>query len=161
MVAETLEPQLVESLRKSAWEVLEAMVFLTPKSVEPIPEQSSAFDEEVVVLIGFTGTKSGTFAVRTNESLASLMAANMLMMETSELSGFEEVADAFGEIVNTLTGCFKNDWVANGNQMELSVPHVIHKGSVNICSDNVTGIRSGIRVELDEHFVDIGVHFKG
>ncbi|MFT7534170.1 MAG: chemotaxis protein CheX [Hyphomicrobiaceae bacterium] len=161
MVAETLEPHLVESLRKSAWEVLETMVFLTPKSIEPIPEKSSTFDDEVIGLLGFTGTKSGTFAIRTSESLASLMAAKMMMMETSEISGFDEVADAFGEIVNMLSGSFKNDWVATGNQMELSVPHVIRKGSVNISSDNATGFRSGIRVQLDEHFVDIGVHFKG
>lgn len=161
MVAETLEPHLVESLRKSAWEVLETMVFLTPTSVEPIAEDSSLFTDEVIGLLGFTGTKSGTFAVRTSESLATLMAAKMMMMETSELSSFEEVADAFGEIVNMLTGCFKSDWVANGNQMELSVPHVIRKGRVNIKSDNVTGLRSGIRVELNEHFVDIGVYFQG
>ncbi|MFT4512892.1 MAG: chemotaxis protein CheX [Planctomycetota bacterium] len=160
MVAKTLEPHLVESLRKSAWEILETMVFLTPTSVEPIAEESSTFNDAVIGLLGFTGTKSGTFAVRTSEDLASLMAAKMMMMETSELSGFEEIADAFGEIVNMLAGGFKNDWVANGNQMELSVPHVIRKGSVKINSDAGSGVHSGIRIKLDEHFVDIGVHFQ-
>lgn len=161
MVTETLEPHLVESLRKSAWEVLETMVFLTPTSFEQIAEESSVFEDEVIGLLGFTGTRSGTLVVRTSEALAQLMAAKMLMMDTSELTDFEEVADSFGEIVNMLTGSFKNDWVANGNQMELSVPHVIHKGCVNINSDNSSGVRSGIRVQLDEHFVDIGVHFQG
>ena len=40
MVAETLEPHLVETLRKSAWEVLETMVFLTPSSMEPLTEHT-------------------------------------------------------------------------------------------------------------------------
>tara|TARA_R110002072_G_scaffold174303_4_gene329497 strand:+ start:113420 stop:113902 length:483 start_codon:yes stop_codon:yes gene_type:complete len=160
-MVETLEPHLVESLRKSAWDVLETMVFLTPTSVEPICDEPSTFSDEVIGLLGFTGTRSGTFAVRTSERLASLMSAKMLMKEASEHSGSAEIADSFGEIVNMLTGSFKNDWVATGNQMELSVPHVIRKGSVNINSDGHAGLRSAVRVELGDHFVDIGVHFQG
>ena len=123
MPAQTLEPHLVETLRKSAWEILETMVFMTPSSVEPRAEDSSVFNDDVVGLLGFTGTRSGTFVVRTTDQLASTMAAKMLMMEPGEIEGFEEVADAFGEIVNMLSGSFKNEWVANGNQMDLSVPH--------------------------------------
>jgi CheY-specific phosphatase CheX len=161
MVAETLEPHLVETLRKSAWEVLETMVFLTPSSMEPLTEHTSTFSDQVIGLLGFTGTESGTFVVRTSEQMASIMAAKMLMMEPEELSGFDEVADAFGEIVNMLSGSFKNDWVANGNQMELSVPNVIQHGKVNINRENIPGVRSGIRLQLDDQFVDIGIHFQG
>ena len=161
MVAETLEPHLVETLRKSAWEVLETMVFLTPSSMEPLTEHTSTFSDQVIGLLGFTGTESGTFVVRTSEQMASIMAAKMLMMEPEELSGFDEVADAFGEIVNMLSGSFNNDWVANGNQMELSVPNVIQHGKVNINRENIPGVRSGIRLQLDDQFVDIGIHFQG
>lgn len=160
MPAQTLEPHLVETLRKSAWEVLETMVFMTPTSVEPRAEDASVFADEVVGLLGFTGTRSGTFVVRTSEQLARTMAAKMLMAEPEELESFEEVADAFGEIVNMLSGGFKNEWVANGNQMDLSVPHVIREGSVNINSDGVGGLRSGIRVVINDTFVDIAVHFE-
>jgi len=160
MPAQTLEPHLVETLRKSAWEILETMVFMTPSSVEPRAEETSTFFDEVIGLLGFTGTRSGTFVLRTNEKLARTMAAKMLMMEPEDLESFDEVADAFGEIVNMLSGSFKNEWVANGNQMDLSVPHVIREGSVNINSDNVSGVRSGIRVQIDDTYVDIGVHFE-
>lgn len=161
MVAETLEPQIVETLSKSAREVLETMVFLTPSSIESISEEGSRFSDPVIGLLGFTGTKSGTFVVRTTEALAATMAAKMLMMEPSELSGFEEISDAFGEIVNMLSGTFKNDWIVNGNQMELSVPNVIQHGSVNINYEKAPGMRSGIRVQLDDEFVDVGIHFQG
>ena len=160
MTAKTLEPHLVETLRKSAWEILETMVFMTPSSVEPRAEDSAVFHDEVIGLLGFTGTRSGTFVVRTTGQLARTMAAKMLMMEPEEIAGFEEVADAFGEIVNMLSGSFKNEWVANGNQMDLSVPHVVREGNVNINSDNSSGVRSGIRVLIDDTHVDIGVHFE-
>lgn len=160
MPAQTLEPHLVETLRKSAWEILETMVFMTPSSVEPRAEDSSVFKDDVVGLLGFTGTRSGTFVVRTTDQLACTMAAKMLMMEPGEIEGFEEVADAFGEIVNMLSGSFKNEWVANGNQMDLSVPHVVRGGNVKMNSDNGNSVRSGIRVLIDGTHVDIGVHFE-
>ncbi|MFN3243454.1 MAG: chemotaxis protein CheX [Planctomycetota bacterium] len=160
MPAQTLEPHLVETLRKSAWEILETMVFMTPSSVEPLAEDTSIFHDQVVGLLGFTGTRSGTFVVRTSDDLARTMAAKMLMMEPGDLDDFEEVADAFGEIVNMLSGSFKNEWVANGNQMDLSVPHVVRHGNVNINSDAVSGVRSGIRVQIEDMHVDIGVHFE-
>lgn len=159
MTTETLEPHLLESLRNSAWEILETMVFLTPTAIEPIADEPSKFRDEVIGLLGFTGTRCGTFVVRTTEGAATLMAAKMLMMEPTELGSFADVADAFGEIVNMLSGNFKNAWVANGNQMELSVPNVIHNGSVTVESNAPGALRSAIRVQLDERFVDVGVHF--
>ena len=75
-----------------------------------------------------------------------------------ELSSFEEVSDAFGEIVNMLSGSFKNEWVAEGNQMDLSIPTVIREGSVNINSDS--GVRSGVCVRIDDQQVDVGIHFE-
>lgn len=160
MVVETLEPHLVDSLRKSAWEILETMVFLTPTSVEVQTVQKDAFSDAVIGLLSFTGTKSGTIFVRTSDELASLMAAKMLMVEPSELSGFDEVADAFGEIVNMLGGNFKNEWVASGNQMELSVPHVVQSGNMPINSSSLAGLRSCVRVDIDGKHVDIDVHFQ-
>lgn len=160
MVVETLEPHLVESLQKSAWEILETMVFLTPTSVEVQPLEKTAFSDEVIGLLSFTGTKSGTIFVRTSKELANLMAAKMLMMETDELGGFEEVADAFGEIVNMLGGNFKNEWVAGGNQMELSVPHVVQSGNMPINTSVLSGLRSCVRVDIDGKHVDIDVHFQ-
>jgi len=160
MVVEALEPHLVEALKKSAWEILETMVFLTPSSIDVHTVEKNAFADEVIGLLSFTGTKSGTLFVRTSRELADLMAAKMLMMEPSELESFEETADAFGEIVNMLAGNFKNEWVAGGNQMELSIPHVVQSGSMHINTASMTGLRSCVRVDIDGQTVDIDVHFQ-
>jgi chemotaxis protein CheX len=160
MTTQTLEPHLVESLRQSAREILETMVFLSPQSIDALPEERSAFSDQVIGLLGFTGTRSGTFVVRTDETTARTIAAKMLMMEPSELGAFQEAADAFGEVVNMLAGNFKNAWVASGNQMDLSVPNVIHRGNVSVRSEGAGCLRSRIRVTLPESTLDVGVHFE-
>ena len=96
----------------------------------------------------------------TSAAMAKLMAAKMLMMEPEEISDQEEVADAFGEIVNMLGGNFKNAWVETGNQMELCVPNVVFNGRVRVNSDAANCLRSCVRVQLDDEVVDIGVHFE-
>lgn len=160
MTSETLDPQLVESLQSAAREILETMVFMTPDCIEQVPETSSTFTTEVVGLLGFTGTRSGNFVVRTTEELARTIAAKMLMMEPSEIASFQEAADGFGELVNMLSGNFKNAWVANGNQMELSVPNVIHNGEVRVNSDHEGSLRSCVRVAVAGHNLDVGIHFE-
>lgn len=160
MAITTLEPHLVESLQHSAKEILETMVFLTPERIEVVPELSSTFQAEVVGLLGFTGTRSGNFVVRTTEKLARTIAAKMLMMDPSELGSFNEAADGFGELVNMLSGNFKNAWVANGNQMDLSVPNVIHNGEVRVNSEHEGSLRSCVRVTLEGQSLDVGIHFE-
>jgi CheY-specific phosphatase CheX len=160
MTIQTLEPHLVESLQGSAREILETMVFMTPDKVEAVPEEGSLFAAEVVGLLGFTGTRSGTFVIRTTTSLAMTIAAKMLMMEPSELKDFHEAADGFGELVNMLSGNFKNAWVAQGNRMDLSVPNVIHNGEVKVNSERPGSLRSCVRVTLGTGTLDVGVHFE-
>ena len=160
MTIQALEPHLLEDLRQSAQEILETMVFITPQSIDAVPENSSMFRAPVIGLLGFTGTRSGTFVVRTDEIVAKTVAAKMLMMEVAELGSFQETADAFGEVVNMLAGNFKNAWVTNGNQMELSTPNVIHGGEVSVRSDTDGCLRTCIRVQLDQGIIDVGVHFE-
>lgn len=160
MAAQTLAPHLVETLRGSAREILETMVSLTPTSVDAREETAATFHDEVIGLLGFTGTRSGTFVVRTSLRFAKQMAANMLMAQPEELEDFEEVSDAFGELVNMLGGNFKNEWVAGGNQMDLSIPTVIREGQVTVSSACARGIRSGVRVVVGEDSFDVGLHFE-
>ena len=42
--------------------------------------------------------------------------------------------------------------------MDLSIPTVIREGNVNINSDS--GVRSGVRVQVDDQQVDVGIHFE-
>lgn len=160
MAIETLEPHLVEALRNSAQEILETMVMMTPTSIDAAPEEGSTFADAAIGMLGFTGTRSGTFVIRTSEAMAKAMAAKMLMMEPEEIEDEAEVADAFGEICNMLGGNFKNAWVATGNQMELSVPNVVFRGSVKVNSEKASSLRSCVRVQIDGEKVDIGVHFE-
>ena len=132
MGTSTLEPHLVETLQQAAWEVFETMVFMTPASGEALADSTKRFRGEVAGLLGFTGTRSGSFVVLTSRTLATTMAAKMLMMEPEEMTDFDEVADAFGEVVNMISGSFKNAWVAAGNLMELSVPNVVENGRITV-----------------------------
>jgi len=160
MAIETLDPHLVDSLQSSAREILETMVFMHPEKVEVVPELTSSFSSEVVGLLGFTGTRSGNFVVRTTERLARTIAAKMLMMDPSEITQFSEAADGFGELVNMLSGNFKNAWVAQGNHMDLSCPNVIHNGEVRVNSDREGCLRSCVRVLVDGETIDVGIHFE-
>lgn len=160
MVVETLEPHLVETLKSSACKILESMVSLTPSSAEVRTVDYDAFSDEIIGMLSFTGTKSGTLFVRTSSELATLMAAKMLMIEPSDLESFADTADAFGEIVNMLAGNFKNEWVADGKQMELSIPHVVRSGNMHFKSASITGLRSCVRLDIDGQHVDIVVHLK-
>lgn len=160
MAVESLAPELVSSLQASAREILETMVFVKPTSIVEVPEDASMFEDEVVGLLGFTGTRSGTFAVRTTETVAKLVAAKMLMMEPSEMTDFAEAADGFGELVNMISGNFKNAWVATGNQMDLSVPNVITQGRVRLNSDGDGALRSCVKITLPEGELLVGVHFE-
>jgi chemotaxis protein CheX len=160
MATQTLEPHLIDSLQQSAREILETMVSMVPQAVSAEPEDRSEFNDPVIGLLGFTGTRSGTFVVRTSEGLARTIAAKMLMMEPAEMGSFAEAVDAFGEVVNMLAGNFKNVWVSEGNQMDLSVPTVIHNGHVTVQSHADGCLRSRVRVQLDGGTLDIGVHFE-
>ncbi len=160
MATQTLEPHLIGSLQQAAREILKTMVFMPPQSVTAEAEDCSVFNDPVIGLLGFTGTRSGTFVVRTTEDLAKLIAAKMLMMEPGEMASFGEAVDAFGEVVNMLAGNFKNAWVAGGNQMDLSVPNVIHNGRVTVPSANDACLRSRVRAHLETGTLDIGVHFE-
>ncbi len=160
MAVESLAPELVDSLRTSAREILETMVFVKPTAIEEVPETSSVFRDEVVGLLGFTGTRNGTFAVRTSVAIAKLVAAKMLMMEPEEMADFDEAADGFGELVNMISGNFKNAWVATGNQMDLSVPNVIYRGRVSLNSAVPGALRSCVRISLPEGDLLVGVHFE-
>lgn len=156
----TLEPKLVASLQAAAREILETMVFLPPTEIGEVLLTTSVLQAGVTGLLPFTGTRKGTFAVSTTETLARTVAAKMLMMEPGDLGSFQEAADAFGEVVNMIGGNFKNAWVAEGNRMDLSTPQVVHNGEISVNSDKPGSLRSGIRVVLPEGELLIGVHFE-
>jgi CheY-specific phosphatase CheX len=158
MTTQTMDPALVEGLQASAREILETMVFLTPDRIEVIPASDTTFHAEVVGLLGFTGTRSGTVAVRTTAQLAKTIAAKMLMVEPEEMGSIEEACDGFGELVNMLSGNFKNAWVALGNQMDLSVPNVVLDGNVRL--NHHIELRTCVRIHVGDAQLDVGVYLE-
>lgn len=160
MTTQELTPELVRSLQESTREILETMVFVTPTGMNEEPETRSSFEDEVVGVLSFTGTRCGTVCIRTDETVAKTIAAKMLMMEPGDFGSFAEAADGFGELVNMVCGNFKNAWVAQGNQMDLSVPTVIHRGRVSLKSDAAGAVRSCVRVALPFGEMRVGVHFE-
>ena len=160
LTIQVLEPHLLEGLRQSVKDILETMVFTSPQSVDAVAEDCSEFSAPVIGTLGFTGTRKGSFVVRTDEIVTRTLAAKMLMMEVSDLGSFQEVADAFGEVVNMVAGNFKNAWVAGGNQMNLATPNVIQGGTARVGSDTDGSLRTCIRVQLEQGNLDIGLHFE-
>lgn|SRR5690606_13086683 len=160
MTEQALDSALVESLQASAREILETMVFLTPDRIEVVDEAGPTFEADVIGTLGFTGTRAGTVIVRANEALAKTIAAKMLMMEPDELGGLSEACDGFGELVNMISGNFKNAWVANGNQMDLSVPNVILNGGVRLKTSLDPAMRTGLRISVAGEHLDVGIHFE-
>ena len=160
MTIETLEPHLLASLQAAAREILETMAETTPDAIEEVPETTSTFRDEVVGLLPFTGTRSGTFVVRCTEAMAMTIAGRLLRLGPGEQCSLEEAADGFGEVVNMLGGSFKNAWVAGGARMDLSVPSVVHRGEVMVDSDGPGSQRSCIRITCEGSTFDVGIHFE-
>ncbi|MFO1076835.1 MAG: chemotaxis protein CheX [Planctomycetota bacterium] len=159
MAAQGLEPDLQEGICASAREILETMASMVPESVTLMTEPPS-WVHQVTGLLGFTGTTNGTVVVGSSEKLAKAIAAKMLMMAPEELTNFDEAADAFGEVVNMLAGNFKNAWVTKGNEMNLSVPTVIHEGSVHV-QQRAHAIVTSIRAVVAGEHLDITIMFEG
>jgi CheY-specific phosphatase CheX len=153
----TLDPEMVQSLAASARDVLETMMAMVPSQTEEVPSPVTDLQDEVVGLLGFTGSHCGTFVVRSSDSLARTIVARMLMMDPAELGSFEAAADGFGELVNMISGNFKNAWVARGNRMDLSVPNVIHKGRVRADAHHEHTMRTCVKLTFAEGELFAGV----
>lgn len=154
---QTLDPEMVQSLTGAAREVLETMMAMVPQHAEEVPSPTADLRDEVVGLLGFTGSHCGTFVVRSSDKLARTIVAKMLMMEPEELTSFDEAADGFGEVVNMISGNFKNAWVARGHRMDLSVPNIIHKGTVRVDAHHEHTIRTCVRLSFSEGDLFAGV----
>ncbi|MCA8976744.1 MAG: chemotaxis protein CheX [Planctomycetes bacterium] len=165
MATQGLEPDLIEGLISSSREVMETMVFMTPEAIDAtngdeIEVHPNSFTSEVICTLGFTGTRSGAVVVTSSKALACRIAAKMLMMEPDEFESFSEAADGFGEVVNMITGNFKNAWVAKGNEMHLAVPTVSQNGEVHI-HHKEGEINCRIRVVLEGEPLEVTVLFEG
>ncbi len=147
---ELLEPKYAEGLLKSVHEVFETMIFMTPTGTAEVDDDSFCnIHDEVIGVLGFTGTRTGLVAIRCNKPLALQVCAGMLGMEPEEIEGDADVADSFGELANMIGGSFKNLWVEDGNTMDLAIPSVVFGQGTTLCT-SADGISYGARLEFDQ-----------
>lgn len=160
MAIQTLEPHLVESLQNSAREILETMVFMTPDNIEVVPEIESSFKSEVVGLLWLHRHPLRQLRGPDHRAARAHHRSEDAHDEHQRTRQLLRSQDGFGELVNMLSGNFKNAWVANGNQMDLSVPNVIHNGEVRVNSKHEGSLRSCVRVTVEGQVLDVGIHFE-
>ena len=158
MVTETLHPKLADILRRCAREVFEATVGSTPTSVEPCAVPTRGFDDEVVGVLGFTGSRRGALVVATGDRLACAMAARL--QEPGTGGPGDAADDGFARVVARLGAGFRAAWTEGGHLLELAVPYVVRGGRVLVAAAGSAGLRSCVRVAIEDRHVDVGVQFE-
>ena len=141
MVTETLHPKLADILRRCAREVFEATVGSTPTSVEPCAVPTRGFDDEVV-----------------GDRLACAMAARL--QEPGTGGPGDAADDGFARVVARLGAGFRAAWTEGGHLLELAVPYVVRGGRVLVAAAGSAGLRSCVRVAIEDRHVDVGVQFE-
>lgn len=161
MTMEALDSKYCEGLVKSAKEVFETMIFMTPTDIKELGEEdySQTIRDEVIGILGFTGTKSGVVSLHGSKNLGAAICASMLGMEIDEVEGDQDIADSFGELVNMITGSFKNLWVEDGNAMDLSIPSVVFGEGVSLSTAKSSHIGYACRMYFDAGTLEINLRF--
>ena len=155
---QVLEMKYAEGVVRAATEVFETMIFMSPSEVTEFGDYPSTVQDEVIGILGFTGTYSGLFAFTGSMQLARAICASMLGMEETEIEGVQDVADSFGELVNMVAGNFKNLWVADGNTMDLTIPSVVFGEGVSLTTGK-SHTSYACRMKFDAGCLDINIRF--
>jgi chemotaxis protein CheX len=119
-----LQPQIIDSIRRSA-----INVFSTMLGVELGPGEASIehgtpdANDGVVSFIGVAGAWAGTGIVVCSPNLACGVCNQMLMTDNSEVN--EEVLDAVAELANMIVGSVKTDLEGQVGPLGLSIPTVV------------------------------------
>ena len=119
-----LQPQIMDSIRRSAISVFSTMLGVELGPGEASIEHSTpdAIDG-VASFIGVAGAWAGTGSVFCSPDLACRVCNRMLMTDNSEVN--EEVLDAVAELTNMIVGSVKNDLEAHVGVLGLSIPTVV------------------------------------
>ncbi len=119
-----LQPQLIDSIKRSA-----INVFSTMLGVELAPGEASIecstpdSNDGVVSFVGVAGAWAGTGIVFCSAELACRVCNHMLLTDNSEVN--EEVLDAVGELTNMIIGSVKTDLEVELGPLGLSIPTVV------------------------------------
>jgi len=111
-------------------------IFQSMLGVEPTLHAAERTDRPmknagVAAIVGYAGEHEGTVIFSCGKPLAASLAELMLMEEDLDPDG-EEVDDAMGEIANMIAGQCKNLVCPKGNEVQLSIPVIIHDGDYRL-----------------------------
>jgi CheY-specific phosphatase CheX len=149
MSKELLATPLPDQLESAMHEVFSTMIPIPIESLERKPVISAASNCEVLAVLGYNGTKVGSFLVTTSNGLAKKIAATLLMADSPDEVSDEETSDALGEVLNMIGGNFKNFLVENGQAMELATPTVVAGSTMhaNLPTKSVAGFTLDFALE--------------
>lgn len=154
-----LEQKYADGVIQAATAVFETMIPMALVGSENCSPVAALPDDEVIAIMGFTGTRPGVIALGSSRDLALAICANMLGTVKSEIRDDLEVADSFGELVNMIAGNFKNVWVADGNEMDLALPSVIFGVDVSMSSGRSCHTAYACKVKFGEGDLHIDLRF--
>jgi CheY-specific phosphatase CheX len=159
MTAVQIESRYADALVGSATEVFATMVQMEARTHRHVMPSAETIHDEIVAVLGFTGSQGGVFVLSARLAFARKAAASMLMADESEFEDPSAVADSFGELCNMVGGSFKNLWVADGHRMDLSVPSVAIGERVDVMTGNKIAASHGVVIGFDSGELRIDLRF--
>jgi chemotaxis protein CheX len=118
-----LQPQILDSIRRSAINVFATMLGVELGSGEASIERSTfEANDGVVSFVGVAGAWAGTGAVVCSSDLACRVCNQMLTTDNRVIN--DEVLDAFAELTNMIIGCVKTDLEGQVGPLGLGIPTV-------------------------------------
>ncbi|HHI78708.1 MAG TPA: chemotaxis protein CheX [Planctomycetes bacterium] len=120
-----LDIDLSEKLDEMVIEIFQTMIPLPLEKKGGKNGVHPAEGTEMLAILGFTGTATGSISVSTTRECAKKITAALLMMDPDEEIPEEDVADALGELSNMVGGNLKNAVVEGGIKMNLAAPAIV------------------------------------
>jgi CheY-specific phosphatase CheX len=154
-----LEEKYADGVIQAATAVFETMIPMPMAGSESCSPAAALPDDEVIGIMGFTGTRPGVIALGGSRELAVAICASMLGTAKSQVRSDLEVADSFGELVNMIAGNFKNVWVADGKEMDLALPSVVFGVDVSMSSGRNCRAAYACKMKFDEGDLHIDLRF--
>lgn len=112
-------------------EIFQSMLGVEPVLHAVVRTDQALKNAGVAAIVGYAGEHEGTVIFTCGKPLAASFAELMLMEEGLDPDG-EEVDDAMGEIANMIAGQVKNLVCEKGNEVQLSMPVIIHDGDYRL-----------------------------
>ena len=122
------ETIVANSLAAAAADVLETMFFSSVIGDGPATAELPA--EAVAARLGFSGARSGTFAVRLSEGAAQVIAANFLAEEAGEPTR-QQVQEVICELANMMCGSVLSR-LDRGAHFDLGQPAMVDAAEVAV-----------------------------